>query len=173
MTRYFMTIPEAVGLVLQAAVRGTQAMSSVEEDQTDQYLRQGGIFVLDMGDPVRIIDLAYQMIRLAGLKPEIDIEIRFTGLRPGEKLFEELFHGREAPVPSDAPGLKIATPRTVDIVDATAALNHMERACREGDLRAATLILQQLVPEFIHNRDGSLAVMQSSSRQPQQEVPAS
>ena len=173
MTRYFMTIPEAVGLVLQAAVRGTQAMSSLEEDQTDQYLRQGGIFVLDMGDPVRIIDLAYQMIRLAGLKPEIDIEIRFTGLRPGEKLFEELFHGREAPVPSDAPGLKIATPRTVDIVDATAALNHMERACREGDLRAATLILQQLVPEFIHNRDGSLAVMQSCSRQPQQEVPAS
>ena len=152
MTRYFMTIPEAVGLVLQAAVRGTQDASG--EDTTDQRLRQGGIFVLDMGDPVRIMDLACQMIRLAGLKPETDVEIQITGLRPGEKLFEELFHGREAPVPTDAPGLRMASPRTVDFNIATDAMNALEAACHREDLSAVMEILHRLVPEFNHNRDG-------------------
>ena len=78
-TRYFMTIPEACQLILQAAVLG-----------------QGGeIFALDMGEPVRISYLAEQMIRLAGKQPEADIAIIYTGLRPGEKLFEELFHPHE------------------------------------------------------------------------------
>lgn len=152
MTRYFMTIPEAVGLVLQAAVRGTQEASG--EDTTDQKLRQGGIFVLDMGDPVRIMDLACQMIRLAGLRPETDVEIQITGLRPGEKLFEELFHGREAPVPTDAPGLRMASPRTVDFDVAAEAMDALEAACLREDLPAIMAIFQQLVPEFNHNRDG-------------------
>jgi FlaA1/EpsC-like NDP-sugar epimerase len=74
--RYFMTIPEAVGLVLQSSALGTG----------------GDIFVLDMGKPIKITELARQMIRLSGLEPDRDIEIKFVGLRPGEKLFEELKH---------------------------------------------------------------------------------
>jgi len=167
MTRYFMTIPEAVGLVLQAAVRGTQEASG--EDTTDQKLRQGGIFVLDMGDPVRIMDLACQMIRLAGLRPETDVEIRITGLRPGEKLFEELFHGREAPVPTDAPGLRMASPRTVDFDVAAEAMDELEAACLREDLPAIMAIFQRLVPEFNHNRDGKTP-SQSDHSQPDVET---
>lgn len=169
MTRYFMTIPEAVGLVLQAAVRGTQDARG--EDTTDQRLRQGGIFVLDMGDPVRIMDLACQMIRLAGLKPETDVEIQITGLRPGEKLFEELFHGREAPVPTDAPGLRMASPRTVDFNIATDAMNALEAACHREDLSAVMEIFHRLVPEFNHNRDGKAPSAVALS-QPDAEVTA-
>jgi FlaA1/EpsC-like NDP-sugar epimerase len=140
MQRYFMTVREAVGLVLQASVVGSGA----------EAIPDGGIFVLDMGEPVKIVDLARQMIRLAGLRPEEDVAIRFTGLRPGEKLFEELFHGSEKPEPTGHEGLLMATPRLVDVRLVAAALRTIEAASQTGDAAAATATLARMVPEFVH-----------------------
>ncbi|MFT8418094.1 MAG: nucleoside-diphosphate sugar epimerase/dehydratase [Acetobacter sp.] len=156
MRRYFMTVPEAVGLVLQASVRGT---SGVAATGTDDLLRHGGIFVLDMGEPVKIVDLARQMVRLAGLKPDEDVAIHFTGLRAGEKLYEELFHGREAPVPTDAPGLFMATPRVVELADVSACVDQITTYARSGDVQAALQTLSLLVPEFDHNPNGDVRAM--------------
>jgi FlaA1/EpsC-like NDP-sugar epimerase len=148
MQRYFMTVREAVGLVLQASVIGAGAAELPSG-------RQGGIFVLDMGPPVKIVDLARQMIRLAGLKPDEDVEIRFTGLRPGEKLHEELFHGQEPPVPTGYPGLLMAAPRTADPAIVGRAIDEIAAACRGGQPRLALHLLGRLVPEFDHNADGT------------------
>ncbi len=148
MQRYFMTVREAVGLVLQASVAGA------EDGET---LAQGGIFVLDMGEPVKIVDLARQMIRLAGLRPDIDIAISFTGLRPGEKLFEELFHGSEHLVPTGHPGLLMASPRIADIEQIRRAMAQIETEAAAGDAAAALAVLARLVPEFRHNADGTAA----------------
>jgi O-antigen biosynthesis protein WbqV len=149
MRRYFMTVREAVGLVLQASVIGA-------EDRADQppELASGGIFVLDMGKPVKIVDLARRMIRLAGLRPEEDVEIRFTGLRPGEKLYEELFHGQEPPRPTQFRGLLVATPRTADPALVGRAIDEIAASARAGNPRAALAQLGRLVPEFDHNADG-------------------
>ncbi|MBO1080683.1 polysaccharide biosynthesis protein [Roseomonas haemaphysalidis] len=149
MRRYFMTVREAVGLVLQASVVGA-------EDNADQppELADGGIFVLDMGKPVKIVDMARRMIRLAGLRPDEDVEIRFTGLRPGEKLFEELFHGQEPPRPTQFPGLLVATPRTTDAAAMAAAIDQVAAAAHAGDIGAALARLAELVPEFDHNTLG-------------------
>ncbi len=151
MRRYFMTVREAVGLVLQAAVVG-----AVDRDDAPPELREGGIFVLDMGSPVKIVDLARRMIRLAGLRPEEDVEIRFTGLRPGEKLFEEMFHGQEPPRPTQFDGLLVATPRTADAALVGRALDEIAAAARGGHGRMALAQLARLVPEFDH-QDGSAA----------------
>ena len=148
MQRYFMTVREAVGLVLQASVVGTGAVDAPAE---------GGIFVLDMGEPVKIVDLARQMIRLAGLRPDVDMPIRFTWLRPGEKLFEELFHGKEPPTPTGYPGLLMATPRTADPAIVGRAIDEIAAACRGGQTRLALTQLARLVPEFEHNERGSTA----------------
>ncbi len=148
MQRYFMTVREAVGLVLQASVLGVSGAGAAGG-------REGGIFVLDMGKPVKIVDLARQMIRLAGLRPEQDVDIRFTGLRPGEKLYEELFHGKEPPVPTGYPGLLMATPRTADPAIVGRAIEEIAIACRNGQTRLALNLLGRLVPEFEHNADGS------------------
>ncbi|MDE2239257.1 MAG: polysaccharide biosynthesis protein [Rhodospirillales bacterium] len=139
MQRYFMTVREAVGLVLQAS-----AVGSGEEAIPD-----GGIFVLDMGEPVKIVDLARQMIRLAGLKPDEDIQIQFTGLRPGEKLFEELFHGAEEPLPTEHEGLLMATPRLVDLAAVTTAMAELAHAASTGDETGAVALLHRMVPEFL------------------------
>jgi FlaA1/EpsC-like NDP-sugar epimerase len=156
MQRYFMTVREAVGLVLQASVIGVGGaeLPGVE---------QGGIFVLDMGPPVKIVDLARQMIRLVGLKPDEDVEIRFTGLRPGEKLHEELFHGQEPPVPTGHPGLLMAAPRTADPAIVGRAIEEIAAACRGGQPRLALTLLGRLVPEFDHNADGSVEPARAGS----------
>jgi len=137
MTRYFMTVKEAVELVLQSAT------AALADDQT-----KGKIFVLDMGDPVRIIDLARQMIRMAGLRPDEDIRIEFVGLRPGEKLFEELLHSGESIVASGHAGLKLAAPRAGELRSLVAALNDLESSARSRDRRAALSHIVGLVPEY-------------------------
>lgn len=156
MRRYFMTVREAVGLVLQAAVVG-----AADREDTPPELRDGGIFVLDMGSPVKIVDLARRMIRLAGLRPDEDVEIRFTGLRPGEKLYEEMFHGQEPPRPTRFPGLLVATPRTADLALVGRALEEIAATARAGQARLALAQLSRLVPEFEHEanpgRSGSVA----------------
>ncbi|HLO74955.1 MAG TPA: nucleoside-diphosphate sugar epimerase/dehydratase [Magnetospirillum sp.] len=137
MERYFMTIREAVELVLQASSMAVQ-----------EHHDHGKIYVLDMGKPVKIVELARQMIRLAGLRPDHDVRIVFSGLRPGEKLFEEIFHGAEAPVPTQAQGVLLASPRLVDIGELSARLAELENACLRRDTEAATALVQGLVPEF-------------------------
>ncbi|MBL8701847.1 MAG: polysaccharide biosynthesis protein [Alphaproteobacteria bacterium] len=139
MKRYFMTVREAVELVLQASAFGARAET-----------RTGGkILVLDMGEPVRIVDLARRMIRLAGLKPDKDVAIVFTGLRQGEKLEEELFHAAEPLAPTSLPGVQLASPRVADCALLARAFDEVEaqaRAGREGDVLAG---LRRLVPEFV------------------------
>jgi O-antigen biosynthesis protein WbqV len=107
-----------------------------------------------MGEPVKIVDLARQMVRLAGLRPDVDVQISFTGLRPGEKLFEELFHGREPASPTGYPGLLMASPRTADPAIVGRAIDEIAAASRAGNVRLARGLLGRLVPEFDHN-DGA------------------
>ena len=136
MTRYFMTVREAVELVLQAAVLGVGM-------ERNEY-----IFVLDMGQPVRIIDLATQMIRLAGLRPGEDIKIIFTGLRPGEKFYEELFHFSENAVKTGHESIFLASPRFTDMATLCNGLEQLGNASTQRKTQEALAILKRLVPEF-------------------------
>jgi FlaA1/EpsC-like NDP-sugar epimerase len=130
-TRYFMTIPEACQLILQASVLG-----------------QGGeIFALDMGEPVKIRDLAEQMIRLAGKQAD-EVAIVYTGLRPGEKLFEELFHPQECYSDTAHAKIFLAQPRSMAWSLLTAQLRQGELAVRDFDEPVLRRILDQLLPEF-------------------------
>jgi FlaA1/EpsC-like NDP-sugar epimerase len=131
-TRYFMTIPEACQLILQAAALG-----------------QGGeIFALDMGEPVRIRYLAEQMIRLAGKQPDKDIAIVYTGLRPGEKLFEELFHPQESYQPTNHAKIMLAQPRELPRASLEQALHGARQAVMRYDEKALEQLLGQFVPEY-------------------------
>ena len=137
MTRYFMTVREAVELVLQASALGS-----------DEKRQGGRIYVLDMGAPVKIMDLARQMIRLAGRVPDQDIEIRITGPRPGEKLYEEVLHGAEAPQPTSRDGVLIAAPRSVDLTDIQGQLSILSDACNGREQDQVLSLLRSQVPEF-------------------------
>lgn len=144
MTRYFMTIREAVELVVQASVLGVNAPSE----------EAGKIYVLDMGKPIKIEDLARQMIRLGGLRPEKDVEIVYTGLRPGEKLHEELFHELEPLVETGHPSLRLASPRTTNLELLTRSLDDLNTAAVTRDHDAVAQHLQRLVPEY-HKASGT------------------
>jgi FlaA1/EpsC-like NDP-sugar epimerase len=136
-TRYFMSVREAVELVLQASAIGEADAAAC-----------GRIFELEMGDPVRILDLARQMIRLAGKRPDEEIVIEFTGLRPGEKLEEELLHAGEDLIPTSNPNLRLAHPRTVDLPLLQRALDELEEACRSGRQDHVLTMVRRLVPEY-------------------------
>jgi FlaA1/EpsC-like NDP-sugar epimerase len=142
-TRFFMTVREAVELVLEAS-----ATASIGEPAQGESDSRGKIFVLDMGEPVRIVDLAQQMIRLAGLVPEQDVKIEFIGLRPGEKLHEELFHDAEAGVPTKNPALRLAAPRTADHAVLARSLDELEEQARAANESRVLDLLQRLVPEY-------------------------
>ncbi len=144
-SRFFMTVREAVELVLQAS-----ALSPAAEAPQ----RRGQIFVLEMGEPVRIIDLAHQMIRLAGLRPEPDIEIEFIELRPGEKLHEELFHPGEPLMPTENPAIRRAAPRTADYAMLARAIDELEEHARARREERVLQILQRLVPEYRRRAPG-------------------
>ena len=128
-TRYFMTIPEAVGLVLQSSVLG----------------KGGEIFVLDMAQPVKIVDLARQMIELSGFKVGEDIEITFTGLKPGEKLFEELRHSSEMHVPTEHPRIMRFTTMAPY---SESGVNELEQKLYLLETNELKRIIHRLVPEY-------------------------
>jgi O-antigen biosynthesis protein WbqV len=137
-TRFFMTVREAVELVLEAS-------ASMPEAAADA---RGKIFVLDMGEPIKIADLARQMIRLAGKRPERDIAILYTGLRPGEKLHEALFHAAEAPIPTENPALRLAAPRTADYAVLARSIDEIDDQARAGDHARVLDLLRRAVPEY-------------------------
>ncbi len=131
-SRYFMTISEASQLIMQAAVLGSG----------------GEIYVLDMGEPVKITYLAEQLIRLAGHEPGRDIQIVYTGLRPGEKLYEELFHELEPYDKTTHEKIFLAHPRQADWDELRAELRNTELAVRRYDTKSLQRILLRLVPEL-------------------------
>ena len=137
MKRYFMTVREAVELVLAASALGTTQPNQV-----------GKIFVLEMGKPVLIKSLAEQMIRLAGHSPNKDIEIIYTGLRPGEKLFEEVFHDSEKLVETSQSGVMLAAPRVVDLEDIILQIDKINKTISTNDGESLIKIIQALVPEY-------------------------
>ncbi|MBT8061419.1 MAG: polysaccharide biosynthesis protein [Xanthomonadales bacterium] len=138
-SRYFMTIAEASQLIMQAAVLGAG----------------GEIYVLDMGEPVKITYLAEQLIRLAGKEPGRDIQIIYTGLRPGEKLYEELFHELEPYDMTTHEKIFLAHPRQADWDELRSELRSIELAVRRYDTRTLQRIMLKLVPELAKSSDNT------------------
>jgi len=130
--RYFMTIPEACRLVLEAASFG----------------KTGEIYVFDMGEPVKIVDLAKKMIELAGLVPDKDIMIEFIGLRPGEKLYEELLNDKEITKPTDHDKITVARVRQYELDKVDLAVKSIVDAALEVNVPSTVMAMKHLVPEF-------------------------
>lgn len=130
--RYFMTIPEASCLVLEAATLGNG----------------GEIFCFDMGQPVKIADLAKNMIRLAGFEPGKDIEITYTGLRPGEKLYEELLNQKETTIPTKHKKILVAKVREYDYQEVAEQIEALIQLAKTGKVFPTVKLMKQIVPEF-------------------------
>jgi FlaA1/EpsC-like NDP-sugar epimerase len=133
--RYFMTIPEACELVLQAGTMG----------------KGGEIFVFDMGAPVKIKDLAIKMIKLSGLEPEIDIKLKYTGLRPGEKLYEELLSDGTKNLPTPHEKIMVSMDPHMEFEDIECLANKITKAALRRDQIEVVKLLKKIVPEFISN----------------------
>jgi FlaA1/EpsC-like NDP-sugar epimerase len=135
-TRFFMTIPEACQLVLEAGSMGNG----------------GEIFVFDMGESVKIVDLARKMIKLSGLEPDDDIKIEYSGLRPGEKLYEELLNNAENTLPTYHDKILIAQTRTIEFNQLSIQIDALiGPAKRQESVNDVVLAMKQLVPEFVSN----------------------
>ena len=132
MKRYFMTIPEACQLVLQAAALG----------------KGGELFILDMGEPVKIVDLARDLIRLSGLLPDRDVAIRFTGLRPGEKLFEELSLGEEETLKTTHPRIFIGKVKAPNLPWISNLMDDLEDLAIAHDIGRIYIKLKEIVPQY-------------------------
>lgn len=137
-SRFFMTISEAVSLVLQASAHAWK--------HSDE---RGRILVLDMGDPVKIVDVARQMIRLANLRPDEDIKIEFVGLRPGEKMFEELFDTAETRTQTDSGQILAAMSQPTDAALLRRSVANLEDAAMKGDDLAVIRLLEAIVPGYV------------------------
>lgn len=156
--RYFMTIPEAARLVIQAG-----------------GLAKGGeIFILDMGEPVKIVDLAKGLIRLAGLKPGVDIDIVYTGLRPGEKMYEELLMDEESTLPTSNKSIMISKGQEISYQQVESKLDDLESVIDGTDAQAIKM-LEEVVPTYTHttnvtSRKKARAAQNSSSDQEKDKV---
>lgn len=130
--RYFMTIPEAAQLILQSAVMG----------------ESGDIFILDMGKPVKVVDMAKELLKLHGLKAGRDIEIKFTGLRPGEKLFEELTVNSEVILPTYHNKIKVIKPKGKDFKAMNGKIEGLYRAALEAKTSEMLDMLKEMIPDY-------------------------
>ena len=132
MVRYFMLIPEACQLILQAGAMG----------------EGGEIFLLEMGEPVNIDKMARDLIRFSGFTPDVDIKIEYTGLRPGEKLYEELFSERENVVPTSHSKIMVLKSSEIDIAGLNGNLSSLKQAARQRDALQIRSCLQEILPEY-------------------------
>ena len=137
--RYFMTIPEAVQLVIQAG-----AMA-----------KGGEIFILDMGDPVKILDLANNLIRLSGLEPNFDIEVKFTGLRPGEKLYEELLMSEEGISKTDNKKIFIGKQLDIDSNKINFYLDKLKEVVENEEVVKIDSLMRKFVTTYIKPEDAN------------------
>ena len=153
--RYFMTIREAVELILQASAH------SVGQDD-----ERGLIFVLDMGKPIRIMDVARQMIRLSGLDPDRDVKISIVGLRPGEKLFEELFDASERRLPAVTAGVFGAASKPIPLDRVVQGLDTLSDAADRNDMSTVCAVLEDLIPGYKQSGEMATAAIGSAAKAP-------